>query len=76
MHSVIEDFQGNLWAGLNNGIAQIHYSLPVSIYRNEDGISGNITSITKYNSKLFIGSTNGLYSLSNNISVFENFTKA
>jgi len=76
VHSVIEDFQGNLWAGLNNGIAQIHYSLPVSIYRNEDGISGNITSITKYNSKLFIGSTNGLYSLSNNISVFENFTKA
>ncbi len=79
--ALMQDFQGNLWAGLNNGISQIQYSLPISSYSTESGILGNITSILRYNSKLFVGSTNGLFiqSETNNESLnlvpYHDFTK-
>ena len=59
--SVLEDYQGNIWSGLDNGIAQVHYSSPVSTFGPETGISGNVKDIIRYNGNLFIGTTAGLF---------------
>jgi serine phosphatase RsbU (regulator of sigma subunit) len=59
--SLIQDYQGNLWAGLDNGIVQVHYSSPVSLFSPESGITGNIKAIERFNGKLFIGTTDGLF---------------
>lgn len=65
-NSLLQDFQGNIWAGLDNGIAQIYYSLPLSLFGPESGISGNISTIIRYNDKLFVGTTEGLFVQNNN----------
>jgi serine phosphatase RsbU (regulator of sigma subunit) len=59
--SLLQDYQGNIWAGLDNGIVQVHYSSPVSLLGPEAGISGNVKAIIRYNNNLFIGTTAGLF---------------
>ena len=67
--SILEDYQGNIWSGLDNGIVQVHYSSPVSIIGPRSGISGNVKAIVRYNGDLFVGTTDGLFvqNNSNNI---------
>ncbi len=59
--SLLQDYQGNIWAGLDNGIAQVYYSSPVSIFGPASGLSGNVKVITRYNGNLFAGTTSGLF---------------
>ena len=67
--SLLQDYQGNIWAGLDNGIAQVHYSSPVSLFGPETGISGNIRAIIRYQGNLFIGTTAGLFIQNNNYKI-------
>ena len=67
--SLLEDYQGNIWAGLDNGIVQVYYSSPVSVFGPENGISGNINAIIRYNGNLFIGTTTGLFVQNNNYKI-------
>jgi ligand-binding sensor domain-containing protein len=57
VNSLIQDYQGNIWAALENGIAQIFYYSPLSIFGPESGISGNVRAIIRYNGNLFAGTT-------------------
>ncbi len=59
--SLMQDYQGNIWAGLDNGIAQLRYSSPFSIFGAEAGISGNISAIERHKGKLYVGTTEGLF---------------
>jgi serine phosphatase RsbU (regulator of sigma subunit) len=59
--SLTQDYQENIWAGLENGIALWKYTSPFSLYSSESGISGNIRSISRYNSKLYVGTSDGLF---------------
>lgn len=80
--SLIQDYQGNLWAGLDNGIVQVHYSSPLSLFGPESGISGNVKAILRYNGNFFIGTTAGLFVQNNDRKIlsatfvlFDNFSK-
>lgn len=59
--SLLQDYQGNIWAGLNKGIAQVYYSSPVTLFGSESGITGSVRAIQRYNGDIFIGTTDGLY---------------
>ncbi len=61
--SLMQDYQGNLWACTDNGINQVYYSSPVSFYGPEAGLSGNINSIIRFKGDLFLGTTDGLFML-------------
>jgi serine phosphatase RsbU (regulator of sigma subunit)/ligand-binding sensor domain-containing protein len=81
VNSILQDYQGNIWAALDNGIAQIHYSSPISIYNSKNGISGNICDIVRYNNLLYIGASDGLFVQQNNsyftsFILFNGFNKA
>lgn len=68
---VYEDTQGNLWAALENGISKIEYSSPLSVY-NEDysRLPGIVMSVTRHSNSMYVGTTQGLFTLSSNSEKF------
>ncbi len=62
VHGVLLDNNRNLWLGLENGLDFINYNTSVkNIYPNrENMVKSNAVSI--FNNRLFIGTSNGLYS--------------
>lgn len=63
VHGVLLDNDHNLWLGLENGLDFINYNTSVkNIYPNRENlVKSNAVSI--FNNKLFIGTSNGLYSV-------------
>lgn len=62
VHGVLLDNNSNLWLGLENGLDFINYNTSVkNIYPNRENlVKSNAVSIL--NNRLFIGTSNGLYS--------------
>ena len=60
---VFEDFQGNLWLGLNDGISKIEHASPISIYDEGSNLPGLVLSVTRHNNDLYTGTSSGLYLL-------------
>jgi signal transduction histidine kinase/DNA-binding response OmpR family regulator len=62
---VFEDNQGNLWLALNDGLAKIEYTSPVSIFDKRSNLRGLILSVIRHGSAdtLYVGTTRGLYAL-------------
>ena len=59
--AIYQDNNNNIWAALNTGISIINYSSPINTFNTKLGLSGNVKSIEKFNNKLFIGTSNGLF---------------
>ncbi|UCH96162.1 MAG: response regulator [Candidatus Aminicenantes bacterium] len=60
---VFEDFQGNLWLGLNKGISKIEYGTPISVFDDRSHLPGIVLSVVRHHNDLYAGTTSGLYSL-------------
>jgi class 3 adenylate cyclase/ligand-binding sensor domain-containing protein len=58
---VFQDMHNNLWLAMNNGIARVNYTSPLSYYSQQSGISGNVYAVSSYQNQLFIGTSTGLY---------------
>jgi serine phosphatase RsbU (regulator of sigma subunit)/ligand-binding sensor domain-containing protein len=52
-----------LWAGLNNGLIRFDWHLPFRLMDERSGLSGHVSAIMRYNGKLYIGSSSGLFIL-------------
>lgn len=63
--SLFEDRFGNLWAGLNNGIAIIELTQPFTLINDGLELSGTGYTAFKKDSKLYLGTNNGLFILEN-----------
>jgi serine phosphatase RsbU (regulator of sigma subunit) len=59
--SAFHDKQGNLWLMLDKGITKIEYNCPFSLYNQNVGIDGTIMNITRFNDKLYLATSVGLY---------------
>jgi DNA-binding CsgD family transcriptional regulator len=61
--SVLPDEDSNLWLGLDNGISFIHYNTSVKLIRpvKDNQLISNAVKV--YNQRLYIGTSNGLYSI-------------
>ena len=71
---LFEDSQGNLWAALENGLAKIEYSVPLSVYDDKSGLPGLVLSVTRCSRGLYAGTTRGLFHLGPNDSQFKPVT--
>jgi signal transduction histidine kinase/DNA-binding response OmpR family regulator/ligand-binding sensor domain-containing protein len=60
---VFEDFQGNLWLALNNGIAKIEYATPFSVCDDRSNLPGLVLSVVRHGKHLYAGTSSGLYFL-------------
>jgi len=59
--SLQEDRQGNLWAGLDNGIDRIEINSPLYYYNDKSGSFGTVYTAALYQGKLYVGTNQGLY---------------
>lgn len=59
--SVFEDRDQNLWLTLGNGISKVNYHSPLSYFNEKSGIEGNVEAMIRYNNKLYVGTSFGLF---------------
>ncbi|MBL4655667.1 MAG: SpoIIE family protein phosphatase [Bacteroidia bacterium] len=55
------DKQGNLWLCHDNGIGRVHENSPFSLYDEDAGINGSISSIKRHKGDLYLGTSKGVY---------------
>ncbi|MDQ1355308.1 MAG: hypothetical protein QG657_5618, partial [Acidobacteriota bacterium] len=60
---ICEDFTGNLWLALNNGITKIDYASSISFFDDRSGLEGLVLSVVSHKNHLYAGTSSGLYSL-------------
>ena len=59
--SIAEDFDKNLWIGLDNGINCINLQSPIRSFSDETGVLGTVYASAFYKGKLYIGTNQGLF---------------
>jgi AraC family chitin signaling transcriptional activator len=59
--SIFEDFDKNLWVGLDNGINCINLNSPVRTFSDDTGILGTVYTSILYNGNLYVGTNQGLF---------------
>lgn len=59
--SIFEDRDQNLWLTLGNGISKVNYHSPLSYFNEKAGIEGNVEAVIRYNGRLFVGTSFGLF---------------
>ena len=64
--SLYQDFENNIWLGLDNGISVININSPFKIYSDDNGVLGTVYASKVYNNFLYIGTNQGLFYKKNN----------
>ncbi|MFQ3297953.1 MAG: AraC family chitin signaling transcriptional activator, partial [Polaribacter sp.] len=59
--SVFEDFDKNIWLGLDNGINLVNYASPLKIFINQKDFLGTIYTSVIYDGFLYLGTNQGLF---------------
>ncbi|MBI3134987.1 MAG: SpoIIE family protein phosphatase [Bacteroidetes bacterium] len=59
--SIFEDRDQNIWAMLGNGIAKVNYHSPLSYFNEKSGIEGNVEAVIRFNNRLYVGTSFGLF---------------
>ncbi len=59
--SLFEDKGGNLWAGLDDGLAMVQLTSPLRYWQDFDGTIGTPFTAMMFADRLYIGSNQGLY---------------
>jgi len=60
---VAYDGHGVLWGATANGIFAIGLPSPYTYLLSKDGLTGEVRAITSFDGKIYVGSTNGLYTV-------------
>jgi len=58
---VYPGYRGELWLGLNNGIARINYPSSLTLFDSHFGLDGTLYAFNEHNGKMFVTSANGVY---------------
>jgi signal transduction histidine kinase/ligand-binding sensor domain-containing protein len=61
--ALFADDAQNLWVPLDQGLAKIEWPSPMTRFVAENGLSGQVTDVLRYNGTLFVTTTYGLYRL-------------
>lgn len=61
VYHLTTDNNGNLWAGLDNGIDFIKFDTPLKIYRDKETKTGVIYDVCTQNNNLYIGTNKGVF---------------
>jgi serine phosphatase RsbU (regulator of sigma subunit)/ligand-binding sensor domain-containing protein len=60
VHTLYEDRQGNLWAGVGKGISKIMLSLPFELYNKYQGIKDNVYDVLLHENTLYLATNSGV----------------
>jgi DNA-binding CsgD family transcriptional regulator/ligand-binding sensor domain-containing protein/cell division protein FtsB len=59
--SIFEDYESNIWLGLDNGINCINSASPFKIYNKKSDFIGSVYTSIVYNDYLYLGTNQGLF---------------
>ena len=59
--SLFEDFDNNIWLGLDNGISNFNLNSPFKEYSDYEGGIGSVYTSAIYGGNIYLGSNQGLY---------------
>ena len=59
--SLYEDFDNNLWLGLDNGISVVNLNSPYKVYNDRKGAIGSVYAAVRKGENLYLGTNQGLY---------------
>jgi DNA-binding CsgD family transcriptional regulator len=59
--SLFEDYDKNVWVGLDNGINCINVKSPIRIFNDDEGILGTVYISTIFDNYLYLGTNQGLF---------------
>ncbi len=59
----MEEFENQLWVGLDNGLDRIQLDSPISYYTDYSGVVGTVYDIAVFQNNVFLGSNTGVYSV-------------
>ena len=59
--SVFEDFDHNIWVGLDNGINCVNHNSSIKIFNDNKGKLGTVYAAILYNENLYLGTNQGLF---------------
>ena len=59
--SLMEDENGNIWAGLDNGINQVNYQSSIRTFNDATGKLGTVYASKKHDGYLYLGTNQGLF---------------
>ena len=59
--SLMEDENGNIWAGLDNGINQVNYQSAIRTFNDATGKLGTVYASKKHDGYLYLGTNQGLF---------------
>lgn len=63
--SIGQDKEGDLWLGLDNGIAHVEVNSPVSIFYDSTGVLGSVYSVVSIPNGYLMASNHGVYKYTN-----------
>ena len=69
--SLFEDYEENLWLGLDNGINCINTESAIRLYHDQTGEIGTVYSSIVFNKKLYLGTNQGLFYRDTKDSIFK-----
>jgi AraC family chitin signaling transcriptional activator len=59
--TITSDREGDLWLGLDNGIARVAVNAPVKVFSDNTGLLGSVYALSPYNSGYLFGTNHGLF---------------
>lgn len=65
INELFQDRESGLWLAGDNYIFRFPYPLPIRLYGESEGIAGVVTASRKFENKLYVGTTQGLYMTDN-----------
>ncbi|NOZ45190.1 MAG: hypothetical protein GXO79_00255 [Chlorobi bacterium] len=66
INNIFVDNFSQIWVAMSNGISRLEYPSTFSYFDYSAGIRGTISSITRFQKNLYVGTSQGLYFLNNN----------
>lgn len=63
VNKLFKDNQGNLWSLHNHGLSRIEYPSPFSYFNQNHGLRGNVSSVARYQNRLFVATSQGVFLL-------------
>ncbi|HZI53107.1 MAG TPA: two-component regulator propeller domain-containing protein, partial [Chitinophagaceae bacterium] len=71
IYGTFEDRKGTLWLALDNGISRIETASALSQFTLQSGINTGVLSARRFNSTIYVGTTNGLLRYDTSKSFFD-----
>ncbi|MBL8191933.1 MAG: response regulator [Acidobacteria bacterium] len=74
-HYILVDRTGTVWLALQNGLAKVELTSPLTEFSRANGMTGAVVEMVRYQGEIYVGSVNGLLRLDAATGQFQKVTE-